>query len=146
MAKSFEYTLELPLPPAAVFRILLDTERWRHSRIYGDIRWVEGEPWQVGSTREVETLLPYRRRHRQRVLARRDNELLELMSHGFGYSNHVQLALRPTDEGGTTLRIVNLVEGFLPMLFGTLEAYMEHIVGIWMEDLRRFCAEDAAGR
>ena len=144
MPKTFEYAVDLPLKPEATFRVLIDSSRWLHSKLYGDIRWVEGEPWQPGSTREVETLLPYRRRHRQRVLARRENELLELMSHGFGYSNHVQLLLRPSPEGGTTLRIVNLVEGFLPLLFGNLDRYMEQIVEAWVEEMRRLCAEEAA--
>ena len=142
MPKTYEYTVELPLEPAALFRLLIDSERWRHSKLYGEIRWMEGEPWQPGATREVETLLSYRRKHRQRVLARRENELLELVSHGFGYTNHVQLELRPAPGGGTTLRIVNLVEGFLPLIFGNLDSFMTQIVQAWIEETRRLCAEE----
>lgn len=143
MPKQFEYTIELPLAPPAVFRLLTDSARWRGSRLYGNIRWLDGEPWQPGSTREVETLLPYHRRHRQRVLANRENELLEVMSHGFGYSNHIQLLLRPSPQGGTTLRVLNLVEGFLPMLFGSLEEFMQKFVEAWERELRRMCEEES---
>ena len=144
MAKTFEHTVELPLAPPAVFRLLTDTARWRHSKLYGDIRWIDGEPWQPGSTREVETLLPYHRRHRQRVLARRENELLEVASHGFGYTNNVQLALAPSPQGGTTLRVTNRVEGTLPMLFLNLDMYMAKIMEAWTEEMQRLCAEEAS--
>jgi uncharacterized protein YndB with AHSA1/START domain len=144
MPKSFEYALELPQPPETVFRVLTDSARWRHTRLYGDIRWTEGEPWTPGSVREVESLVPYPARHRQRVLAVHRNELLELISYGFGYTNHVQLALTLTPGGGTKLRITNLVEGDLPLGDGVvLETYMERFVATYREELRRLCAEEA---
>ena len=145
MPKQFEYALELPLAPEAVFRVLTDTARWRHSKMYGDIRWIEGKPWAPGSVREVETLIPIPARHLQRVLAVRENELLEVLSYGFGYTNDIQLALAQTPGGGTKLRISNLIEGELPLGDGVvLETYMARILETYLEELRRLCAEESA--
>lgn len=144
MPRNFEYALELPQSPEIVFRVLTDSVRWRHSKMFGDIRWTEGAPWKPGSVREVETLVPIPARHRQRILAVHQNELLELISYGFGYTDHVQLQLRLTPAGGTRLRISNLIEGELPLGDGVvLETYMARILETYQEELRRLCAEAA---
>ena len=140
MLHRFEYSLRLSRPRKEVFRILTDSEKWRNSRVYGDIRWVLGEPWAVDSLREVETLIPMRALHTQKVAAFRPNEALEVISHGFGYTNYTQI--RFTDAisgGGTEVRIVSDIEGTLPTPGFVLEDFVAHFMEVYLAEVKRLC-------
>src|SRR5437762_3264425 len=110
MPKRYEYALEVAISPARVYEVLTDIDRWRASKVYGAIRWVEGTPWQPDSVRMVETLVPFRARHRQRILKTTPGELVEVLSHGMGYTNHTQILLAPTDAGGASIRYLIDIE------------------------------------
>jgi hypothetical protein len=142
MAKHFEYVLQLPAAPERIFRVLTDTESWRRTKVYDDVRWVKGEPWQVDSEREVETALPFRSRHRQRVLEYRPGECLGILSHGFGYTMQTEILLeRGMDSGGTEVRYLIDVYGAMPLLFGfAIEDFVERFMKAHMSELTRLCA------
>ena len=143
MPKHFEYSLQFAAAPAEVFRVLTDTDRWRNSRVYGDIQW-KGKPWAVGSTREVETLVPFHAHHEQRVLAVRQDEVLSVLSHGFGYTNHVQVILKLSPTGGTEVLYLVDIEGKLPLLFGfVIEEFVERFMEVYIPQLKSFCEEPA---
>jgi hypothetical protein len=142
MLKHFEYSIQLPAQPSEVFRVLTDTSRWRHSRIYGEIAW-QGEPWRIGSTRVIETLVPFHARHRQKVLALRQDELLSVLSHGFGYTNHTQIVLTRMALGGTEARYLIDIEGTLPLLFGfVIEEFVARFMDAYIPELKRLCESD----
>jgi hypothetical protein len=143
MAKHFEYALQLPAAPEAVFRVLIDTEVWRNSKLYRTVRWVKGEPWQVDSVRELETKVPFRSRHRQRVLECISNERIGVLSHGFGYTMQTQIVLaRGNDAGGTEVRYLIDVYGVMPLLFGfAIEDFVDRFMSAHMSELTRLCQE-----
>lgn len=146
MPQRFEFFLRLSRPRSEVFRILTDGESWRGSRVYGEMRWVQGRPWEVDSVREVETLAPVRARHTQRVAAFEQDRLIEVISHGFGYTNYVQLLF--TDaiaSGGTEFHVVSDIEGTLPLLFGfVLEDYVARFMEVYLAEVKRLCEPPSA--
>jgi hypothetical protein len=141
MPKHFEYLIQFAATPSEIFRVLTDTARWRHSKIYGDIEWT-GQPWSVGSTRTVETLVPFHARH-QKVLAVHENELLSVLSHGFGYTNHTQIVLKRLPTTGTEVLYLIDIEGKLPLLFGfVIEEFVARFMESYVPELRRLCGEN----
>ena len=44
--QSFDFQIVLNCPLETVFAIYLDTERWCNRNLFGEIRWVQGKPWE----------------------------------------------------------------------------------------------------
>ena len=47
--RSFDFQVVLQGPLETVFHVYVDTDRWCNRNFVGDIRWVQGTPWQRGS-------------------------------------------------------------------------------------------------
>jgi Polyketide cyclase / dehydrase and lipid transport len=141
MPKHFEYSLLLSCRPETVFGVLTDPWLSATSNVLRDVEWKDGAPWQQGSTRIAETLVPFRSRHTQRVLARRENELLEVISHGFGYTMHTQIGLtRLQVVPGTEVHYDIDIEGKLPLLFGfAIEEFVSRFMEAHFAELKRLC-------
>ncbi|HTK94686.1 MAG TPA: SRPBCC family protein [Terriglobales bacterium] len=144
MAKHFEYAIELSASPETVYRVFTDTARWRGSRVYRDIRWLQGEPWQKDSVREVDTEVPFRSKHKQRVLAVIPGQRISLLSHGLGYTMQLQIGLVLTPHGGTSVHYSIDVLGALPLLFGFLiDDFVVKFMNVYIAELERLLKEDA---
>src|ERR1041384_8204807 len=108
MPRHFDFAFDVPCSPELAYERITSSEAWQGSEVYGKIRWVEGQPWQPDSVREVETLVPFRAQHRQRVLAAQPGLLIDIVSHGMGYTNHTQILLEKSlaDGAGTHIKYV----------------------------------------
>jgi hypothetical protein len=145
MPKHFEYSILLSSKPEEVFRLITDRRYSANSRVLRDIDWKDGAPWQRGSTRIAETLVPFHSVHTQRVLARRENELLELISHGFGYTMLLEIVLRPSPLGdGTVVDYLIDIEGKLPLLFGfVIDEFVSRFMEAYLAELLQISHEPA---
>jgi hypothetical protein len=55
----FEYTVYTKASPSLAWFVFSDTYRWNSfANVYGQIRWVDGIPWQPGSRLQIELLRP----------------------------------------------------------------------------------------
>ena len=61
--QSFDFQIVLNCPLETVFAIYLDTERWCNRNLFGEIRWVQGKPWEEGSRLRIETRSSYQDHH-----------------------------------------------------------------------------------
>ena len=66
----FQYTVITKASPQVAWNIFSDWTRWpSFANVYGNLRWQEGKPWQVGSRlfieilRPVETVIEHVRHH-----------------------------------------------------------------------------------
>jgi len=145
MPKHFEYSVLLSFKPDEVFRIITDPRYSGNSKVLRDLEWNDGPPWQAGSSRVVEALVPFHSVHTQRVLARRDNELLELISHGFGYTMHLEIVLkRSVLSEGTEVDYIFDIEGKLPLLFGfAIEEFVSRFMEAYLAELIQICHDPA---
>jgi hypothetical protein len=145
MPKHFEYSVLLSSNPEEVFRILTDRRYTGNSKVLRDVGWKDGPPWQPGSTRIAETFVPFHSVHTQRVLARRDNELLEVISHGFGYTMHLEIVLRRASlTEGTEVDYLIDIEGKLPLLFGfVIEEFVSRFMEAYLAELIQVCHDPA---
>lgn len=145
MPKHFEYSVLLSSKPEDVFALITDRRYSANSKVLRDVEWKGGAAWQPGSTRIVETLVPFHSVHTQRVLARRDNELLELISHGFGYTMHLEIVLRRSLlAAGTEVDYLIDIEGKLPLLFGfVIEEFVSRFMEAYLAELIQVCHDPA---
>ena len=142
MPKHLEYSAKVACTPAQAFRIMTDTERWRCSLVYGDIVWTQGEPWQPGSIRRAETLVPFRATHTQKILDYRKDEMVEMLGHGMGYLNQTQVTVKPGVEGGTEVRFSIDLEGNMALMFGmVIEEFVRRFMEVYIAELTRFCLQ-----
>ena len=55
----FQYHVVTKASPQAAWDVFSDWSRWNNfANIYGQIRWTEGQPWEIGSRMEIEVLRP----------------------------------------------------------------------------------------
>ena len=58
--QSYDFQVVINCPLETVFSIYKDIDRWRNRSVFGDIRWVQGNPWEEGSRLYIETRIPLR--------------------------------------------------------------------------------------
>jgi hypothetical protein len=144
MPRHFEYTLDVPCSPDAAYERITSSGAWQGSQVYGKLQWLEGEPWQPDSVREVETLVPFRAQHRQRVLAAQPGRLIDIMSHGMGYTNHTQIFLEPGLAGGTAIKYVIDIEGSLSLPGSLIDDFVHRFMAAYLPELKRLCQAPSA--
>jgi hypothetical protein len=139
MPQSFEYFVELPCEPRRAFQLLAAPDGWKESKVLGRIEWTEGKPWQAGSRRQIEMLWPLHSKHQQRVLAVIPDRCLEVISHGFGYTNHTQILLSEAPLGRTNVRFKIDIAGKLPLMGTAIGQVVKRFMEVYLEELRTRC-------
>ncbi|HSE48750.1 MAG TPA: hypothetical protein VLA96_06030 [Terriglobales bacterium] len=146
MPRHFDYSLDVPCSPADAYDRITSSDAWQGSEVYGKIQWVQGEPWQPDSVREVETLVPFRAQHKQRVLAAHPGRVIDIMSHGMGYTNHTQILLEPSrgdaagaTGGGTHIQYVIDIEGSLPLPGSLIDDFVHRFMDAYLPELKKLC-------
>lgn len=55
----FHYSITTKAGADRAWDVFSDWSRWNNfANIYGDVKWLEGEPWKIGSRMEIEVLRP----------------------------------------------------------------------------------------
>ena len=80
----FGFQIVINCALAEVFAIYTDIERWRNRSVFGDIRWVQGTPWEEGSRLRIETRVPVPSVVDQVVQHFEANRSVSYLSHVFG--------------------------------------------------------------
>jgi len=108
--QSFDFQVVLNAPLEMVFSIYTDVERWRNRNLFGEIRWVQGEPWREGSRLRIETRFPIRSHVDQVVQHFTANESVSYLSHVFGITCETRIIFTRIPVDQTAMNVVmNLV-------------------------------------
>jgi len=108
--QSFDFQIVLNCPLDTVFSIYVDVDRWRNRNVFGEIRWVQGKPWEEGSRLRIETLKPIRANVDQVVQHFAPKESVSYLSHVFGISCETRVIFTPVSASQTAINVVmNLV-------------------------------------
>jgi hypothetical protein len=55
----FQYSVTTKASARGAWEVFSDWRKWNSfANIYGEVKWLEGEPWNVGSRMEIEVLRP----------------------------------------------------------------------------------------
>ena len=138
--QSFDFQVVVICPLKLVFAIYSDIERWRNRSIFGDIRWVKGNPWEEGSRLRVETITPLRSTVDQVVLNYTPNQSVSYLSHVFGITTETRVRFMPVSDTQTTLHVAMQLVGRVSQAFGfAIEPMILKATRQVFDELRREC-------
>ncbi|MBI2683625.1 MAG: SRPBCC family protein [Acidobacteriales bacterium] len=144
MGNHYEYRLEVPGKPAQAFAVLTDWEAWRHSTVWGDIQWIEGEPWQPGSRRRMEALVPFRYSVEQKILHFSAPQTFTAVTHGYGFTNTITFWLQEARQDTTRIEIQLDMAGVTATLFGVaIDQLISRFMEAYVKELRERCVRAA---
>jgi hypothetical protein len=138
--QSFDFQVVLNAPLEIVFSIYTDVERWRNRNLFGEIRWVQGEPWREGSRLRIETRFPIRSHVDQVVQHFTVNESVSYLSHVLGITCETRVIFTRATIDQTAINVVmNLVGTPTRSLgFAVAPAITKAMKGFF-EELRKEC-------
>ena len=143
--QSFDFQVVLNCSLETVFSIYIDTERWRDRNEFGDIRWVQGRPWEVGSRLRVETQVPIRTTVDQVVQHFAPNESVSYLSHALGITCETRVTFTSVSVRETAVNVVVQLAGTASRALDfVLAPVIAHATKGFFEELRKDC--EAASR
>ncbi len=138
--QSFDFQIVLNCPLDTVFSIYTDVDRWRHRNVFGEIRWVHGNPWEEGSRLRIETLKPIRASVDQVVQHFAPKESVSYLSHVFGMTCETRVIFKAVADGRTAINVVmNLVGTPSRTLGFALAPAITKATKGFFEELRKEC-------
>ena len=144
--QSFDFQVVLNCPLETVFSIYVDTERWRNRNLFGDIRWVQGKPWEEGSRLRIETRVPIRSSVDQVVQHFTPNESVSYLSHVFGITCETRVIFTAVSVRQTAINVVMQLVGTTSRTLGfALEPAITKATKGFFEELRKECEASAPG-
>jgi hypothetical protein len=144
--ESFDFQVVLNCPLETVFAIYIDTERWRNRNLFGEIRWVQGKPWEEGSRLRIETRSPIRTSIDQVVQHFKPKESVSYLSHVLGITCETRVTFTTISPDQTAVNVVMQLVGTASRAldFALAPAITKATKGFF-EELRKEC-EAAATR
>ncbi|PYX90309.1 MAG: hypothetical protein DMG67_13065 [Acidobacteria bacterium] len=144
MGSRIEHSVQVKCNPQRAWEIYSDWKRWRSwNGIYGDIRWVEGEPWVTGSRLEVDLLQPRPMTVKQVLTVCEPLHKVAWVGHGVGVTYEQWVSFSPRRAGGTHVYVWIELTGMATQFFGKTEVVRDTIV-TWFEAFRAECDLGAA--
>jgi hypothetical protein len=143
--QSFSFQLVLACPLDKVFAIYTDTDRWRYRNLFGDIRWVQGKPWEEGSRLRVETHTPIRSSIDQVLIKFVPREKVVYLSHVFGITCETSVTFVAA-AGQTAINVEMQLVGTLSRALGfAIEPAIEKATKGFFADLKKECEATPRG-
>ena len=140
--QSFDFQVVLNCPLETVFAIYVDVDRWRNRSLFGDIRWVQGKPWEEGSRLRIETTKPIRSNVDQVVLTIIPQQKVVYLSHVFGITCETRVTFIPVSGSQTAINVGMQLVGTLSRTLGfAVEPAIAKATMGFFEELRRECEE-----
>lgn len=144
--QSFDFQIVLKCPLETVFSIYVDTDRWRNRNLFGDIRWVQGKPWEEGSRLRIETRVPIRSNVDQVVQHCSPNESVSYLSHVFGMTCETRVIFTAVSVHETAINVVMQLVGTPSRALGfALAPAITKATKGFFEELRKECEAAARG-
>jgi hypothetical protein len=138
--QSFDFQVVLDCPIEMVFAIYTDVERWCNRNLFGEIRWVQGEPWKEGSRLRIETRSPIRTSIDQVVQHFTPNESVSYLSHVLGITCETRVFFTRVAEGKTAINVGMHLVGTVSRTLGfAIEPVIAKSTKGFFEELRKEC-------
>jgi hypothetical protein len=134
--QSFDFQVVLNTPLERVFAIYVDVERWRNRNQFGEIRWIKGRPWAVGSRLHIEIQSPIRTSVDQVVQHFTRNESVSYLSELLGITCEMRITFTVVSERQTAINVVMQLVGsasrsldfaLAPMIKGTVKGLFDEL-------------------
>jgi hypothetical protein len=137
--QSFDFQVVIRAPIEKVFSVYTDNDRWQNRNIFGEIRWVQGEPWTAGSRMRIEVVRPIRAVVDQVLTQFESNRRVAYISHVYGITCQTQVSFVP-GPAGTAVNVSMQLVGVLSKALGfAVEPAIEKSTRNFFDELRRVC-------
>ena len=150
--QSFAFQVVVYCPVETAFSVYTDTDRWRNRHLFGDIRWVQGNPWEEGSRLRIETRTPIPTKIDQVLLHFERNRKVVYISHVLGITIETQVTFFPLNETQSAIHVAMQLVGTVSRALGfAIEPVIERSTRDFFAELVRECevvahkGEGAAG-
>jgi len=138
--QSFEFEVVVHCPLELAFAIYSDVERWRNRSVFGDIRWVKGQPWEEGSRLSVQTRTPFPTTVDQVVQHYSSNESVSYLSHVLGITVETRVTFIRGGAADHTIHVRMQIVGKVSRALGfAIEPVILKTTKTFFEDLRQEC-------
>jgi len=143
--QSFDFQVVLNCPLSTVFAIYVDIDRWCNRNLFGEIRWVQGRPWEPGSRLRIEVVKPIRTSVDQVVQRFEVNESVSYLSHVLGITCETRVTFIPVSAQQTAINVGMQLVGTVTRALGfAIEPVIAKSTKGFFEELRKEC--EAASR
>jgi hypothetical protein len=135
-----EYAVVTQAEPALAWKIFSDWRRWsRFSDFYGNIRWLAGQPWMVGSRLQIELVRPVRTTVDHVITVCSPPDRVAWIDHFRGYTMEQWVVFEPLADGGTRVRTwAEIVGPTLKNEGVAVGDVIKDFIELWYS---RFCSE-----
>ena len=138
--QSFDFQVVLECPLETVFAIYVDTERWCNRNVFGEIRWVQGKPWEEGSRLRIETRIPVKTTIDQVVQHFTPFESVSYLSHLLGITCETRVWFTRLSPQQTAINVVMQLVGTVTRSLGfAIEPVITKATKGFFEELRKEC-------
>ncbi len=148
MLPRIEYSVTVPVSVEAAFKAFQDLERLLNRKVYDEISWVEGAPWQVGSRLRYALVYPTQATISSVVAAIHPPRSITLLNHALGVTAEQNVFFGPAPNGGTLVRMtMDLVGTSTVLSEEALQAKVTFVVKDSLDTMARLCqrASSASG-
>ena len=135
-----EYAAVTRADRTLAWKLFSDFRRWRRfSDHYGDIRWLSGEPWTVGSRLQISLVRPVRTCVDHVITMCSPPEYVAWIDHALGNTMEQWVVFQPRFEGGTRVHTWAEVVGPTTQISGRpIRELLKSFIELWYS---RFCRE-----
>lgn len=135
-----EYAAVTRADKNVAWKLFSDFRRWRRfSDFYGEIRWVSGAPWSVGSRLRINLVRPVRTTVHHVIIACSPGERVGWIDHALHNTMEQWVVFEPLAEGGTLVQTWAEVVGPAVTVGGRpLRKLLKSFIELWYS---RFCRE-----
>lgn len=105
MLPSVDYSVTVPVAVAVAFRTFQNLERLLHRGIYEEAKWIEGEPWTIGSRLRYVLVQPLPVIVSAVVTSISPPRSVDLLNHGLGVTAEQHVSFGLDLRGGTRIRM-----------------------------------------
>ncbi len=138
--QSYDFQVVLDSPLETVFPIYIDVERWCNRNVFGEIRWVKGEPWTAGSRLQIAIRTPIRTTVDQVVQHFAPYESVSYISHVLGITCETRVVFVRVSGGKTSINVSMHLLGTLSRSLGfAIEPAITKATRNFFEEIRKEC-------
>jgi len=138
--QSFQFKVALECPLETAFAVYTDIGRWRNRNVFGDIQWVQGNPWEEGSRLRIETRVPLRSTIDQVVQHFSALESVSYISHVLGITAETRVTFQRISTTQTAIHVGMHLVGTVSRSLGfAIEPVIAKATKGFFEELRREC-------
>jgi hypothetical protein len=122
------------------WKLFSDFRRWRRfSDFYGEIRWVSGAPWSVGSRLRIDLVRPVRTTVDHVIIACTPGDRVGWIDHSLHNTMEQWVVFEPRPEGGTLVHTWAEIVGPAVTVGGrAVRKLLKSFIELWYS---RFCRE-----